>query len=95
MTKKRSLEFKKNVFNVPGSEIPLWFGNQNYCVSNKRFSKEKDVDAISITVDIPDNCYKSECWGIAVCLVIQDGKVPCHTDTGDGWLSCYYEITGP
>ncbi|XP_054819838.1 TMV resistance protein N-like isoform X2 [Prosopis cineraria] len=52
---------------IPGSEVPSWFHNQDYFCE-----KEFNDPNVSFIVSIPDHCRRSEWWGIATCLVIEN-----------------------
>ncbi|CAL0328861.1 unnamed protein product [Lupinus luteus] len=70
-------------FMVPGSEIPLWFENQDYFLPDPNLqSPDYDYDeeygfCVSKMIDIHDHY---PCWwvGIAVCLSLQNAVIHEH-----------------
>ncbi|XP_054819961.1 TMV resistance protein N-like isoform X2 [Prosopis cineraria] len=52
---------------IPGSEVPSWFHNQDYFCE-----KELNDRNVSFIVSTPEYCRRSEWWGIATCLVIEN-----------------------
>ncbi|XP_054820044.1 uncharacterized protein LOC129319037 [Prosopis cineraria] len=69
---------------IPGSEVPSWFHNQEYFCE-----KEFPDQNVSFIVSIPDHCRRSEWWGIATCLVIEN-DLAYGDDIDTVWWTCRF-----
>ena len=80
--------------NIPGSEIPSWFPNQNSFSASKIDSELAETSSLSFMADIPDYCHSSE-WsgGVAVCLVLQCDMVSAPSDDDNHFI--YWNSKSP
>lgn len=72
-------------------EVPSRFDNQKYFPLSSSYVSKLDSIA-SVTVDIPDDCFSSDWWGVAVFVALEDETLQDSEEAAESFVARHMRL---